>query len=281
MSRRPSLLIAAVALAAFIGACSSDAPVATRSGLPARIAAAGDSMTRAFNVGSCCVYSDAPEYSWATGDNAAVDSHYRRLRELNPSVREFNFARTGAKIADLDRQLRGAAAQKVDYLTILIGANDLLAVLGRAEDGCKPNPTAMTSVPTFKTRFRTALARFVAARPKASILVASIPNVPRLWGLFSKDQAILDVWSDRGSCQAALADARTDVAIRAASTRLRAYNDALAQVCKGFATCRWDGGATYRFPFRKADFSAVDYFHPNATGQRRIAAITWRAGFWG
>lgn len=277
---RRAILVLGVALCALASACSSDDPVATRTGLPARIAAAGDSMTRAFNVGSCCVFSDAPEYSWATGDNAAVDSHYRRLREMAPAVRPFNFARTGAKVADLDRQLRGAAAQKADYLTILIGANDLLAVLGRTEEGCRPNPAAMTSVSTFRSRFRAALSRFVVARPKASILVASIPNVPRLWSLFADDQQILDVWRKRGSCQATLADARTDVALRAASARVRAYNDALAQVCKAYATCRWDGGATYKYPFAKTDFSPVDYFHPNATGQRRIAEITWRAGYW-
>ena len=280
MMRMRAVLIAAIALGVFAGACSSNAPVAARRGLPARIAAAGDSMTRAFNVGSCCVFSDAPEFSWATGDNAKVDSHYRRLREMNPAVREFNFARTGAKIADLDRQLRAAAAQKADYLTIMIGANDILAVLGRAENGCKPEPAAMTSVSTFRTRFKTALTRFAAARPKASILVASIPNVPRLWTIFSKDQKILDVWSARGSCEASLTGSSKDVAIRAAGTRLRAYNAALAQVCKSVATCRWDGGATYAFPFTKADFSTVDYFHPNATGQRRIAEITWRAGYW-
>lgn len=277
---RRALVLLAVALSAFAGACSSDAPVATRRGLPARIGAAGDSMTRAFNVGSCCVFSDAPEYSWATGDNATVDSHYRRLHRMNASIREFNFARTGARIADLDRQLRAAAAQKVDYLTIMIGANDLLAVLGRTEEGCKPDPAAMTSVATFRTRFTRALSHFAAARPKASILVASIPNVPRLWSIFRNDQEILDVWSERGSCQASLTGSRTDVALRMASTRLRAYNAALAKVCKGVATCRWDGGATYAIPFTKADFSAVDYFHPNATGQRRIAEITWRAGYW-
>ena len=90
----------------------------------------------------------------------------------------------------------------------------------------------------------------------------------------------MDVWNSRSSCEVLLGDHRADAAIRLAASRLIAYNDAMAEVCGSFARCRWDGGAVYRYPFAKADFSAVDYFHPNPRGQGRIAAITWRAGFW-
>jgi lysophospholipase L1-like esterase len=261
-------------------ACSNPTPSATRDGVPTAIAAAGDSMTRAYNVGSCCADSDAPEYSWATGDNARVQSHYLRLLEMNPKIRELNYARTGAKIADLGRQLRGAAAQRADYVTIMIGANDLLAVLGRRENGCVPNSGAMTSVASFRSRFKRALETFTEARPDASIFVASIPNIPRIWKLFIKDQEVIDVWNRRGTCEVALHDRRADAAMRVVTARLRAYNGALATVCRSIERCRWDGGAVYKYAFGKSDFSAVDYFHPSATGQRRIAEITWRAGFW-
>ncbi len=274
-------IVAAAALLSLLGAaCSEPAPNATRDDLPSVIAAVGDSLTRAFNVGSCCANSDAPEYSWATGDNPRVDSHYGRLLRMNPKIRELNFARSGAKIADLGRQLRGAAAQHPDYVTIMIGGNDLLAVLGRTENGCVPDPAAMTSVASFRSRFRRALGSFAEARPDASIFVASIPDIPRMWRILSKDRAVVKVWNRVGSCQVGLQDPRATAALGVVTARLRAYNDVLATVCRSIERCRWDGGAIYNYAFGKGDFSAVDYFHPSAEGQRRIAEITWRAGYW-
>jgi lysophospholipase L1-like esterase len=277
---RRLILAASAALAVALGACSSDAPKAVRGDVPKAMAAVGDSMTRGFNVGSCCVFSDAPEYSWASGDNPAVGSHYQRLRRLNPDLRAFNFAKSGAKMDDLERQVRAAGDQPVGYLTVMIGANDVLLVLRKTEQGCVARPDAMTPVATFRAQFEGALRAFTAARPQASILVASIPDVPRLWLLFRQDPTVLSVWDRLGSCEQLLRDRRTDVAIRAASDRLKAYNATLAEVCATFARCRWDGGVVYRYPFTKGDFSEVDYFHPNRAGQRRIAQLTWRASSW-
>jgi hypothetical protein len=54
----------------------------------------------------------------------------------------------------------------------------------------------------------------------------------------------------------------------------------LAGVCKSYGGCRWDGGAAFQFRFTASTISTVDYFHPNVAGQKAIAAITWRHGFW-
>ena len=280
MTRTRRLILVAGALAVALGACSSDAPKSVRSDVPKAMAAVGDSITRGFNVGSCCVFSDAPEYSWASGDNPAVGSHYQRLRRLNPDLRAFNFAKSGAKMDDLERQARAAGDQPVGYLTVMMGANDVLLVLSKTERGCVARPEAMTPVATFRSQFERALRAFATARPQASILVASIPDVPRLWLLFRQDPTVLSVWDRLGSCQQLLRDRRTHAVIGAVSGRLKAYNEALADVCGTFERCRWDGGAIYRYPFTKSDFSEVDYFHPNRAGQRRIAQLTWRASSW-
>src|SRR5436309_3886025 len=123
MMSQSRIVAACLVLSALAGACSNAAPRAARKGLPAAMAAAGDSMTRAFNIGPCCVWADDPEFSWSTGDNRRVDSHYQRLLAMDPRIREFNVAKTGAKVVDLNRQLRLAASYGVDYLTIMIGAN--------------------------------------------------------------------------------------------------------------------------------------------------------------
>lgn len=272
--------IAAVLLAAAAAACGGgDDPA--RSGLPSVMAAAGDSITRAFNAEACCAWSDAPEFSWATGDDPGVDSHYARLLEMNPSLRVYNVARSGAKMRDLERQLRAAASYGADYLTVLMGANDLLGIISRSKTGCAIDPSGMTPVPEFRTQFRRALDAFTRERPEASILVASIPNVTRLWSLFSGDPRVVKVWNRNGACHALVGDQdRNGAGIRTAGRRLAAYNNALDSVCATFERCRFDGGAISRFPFAVSDFSAIDYFHPNAVGQRRLADLLWRASFW-
>ena len=273
-------MLVIVVLAVAGSACSANRG-ATRSDLPASIAAAGDSLTRAFNVGECCAWSDAPAYSWATGDEPAVLSQYQRLKKLQPSIREFNVAKTGAKMADLARQLRLAASYNVDYLTVFMGANDLLAMKKRSGETCTVDPSLMTSVENFRGEFRDALRAFTALRPKAKIFVASIIDIPKAARMLSTSSVAVGVWRKAGGCAGLESSPKTEGAFEAAAARLVAYNAALASTCKAFAQCRWDGGAIYRFAFTKADFSPVDYFHPSTQGQRHLAEVTWRAGYWG
>ena len=58
------------------------------------------------------------------------------------------------------------------------------------------------------------------------------------------------------------------------------YNQALADVCATHATCKYDGGAVFGYPFKLSHLSTWDYFHPNTSGQAVLADVTWRAGFW-
>lgn len=279
-------VLRAVALCAAIPLIAVSCSVArgpkprTATTLPRAMASAGDSLTRAFDVGPCCVSSDAPQYSWATGDNAAVNSHYRRLLKLNPQVRAFNYAKTGAKMADLERQVRGAASQRADYLTILIGANDVLPILKRDQNQCVARPAAMTSVATFRSEFEQALQTFAKLRPGARIFVSSVPDIRRLWVVLSRSAAARTALRTFGLCTASLKSETLARASRATSARVTAYNGVLASVCSAIARCRWDGGATYRYRFGLNDLSVVDYFHLSPKGQRHLAQLTWRASWW-
>ncbi|MGX9898772.1 SGNH/GDSL hydrolase family protein [Arthrobacter sp. SA17] len=98
-----------------------------QASFPRSMAALGDSITRAHSV--CCHPGDQPELSWSTGSNAAqgIQSHYRRLLEVQPGLSRNNNAVSGSTAADLPAQAAAAASQGADYVTILIGANDLCA----------------------------------------------------------------------------------------------------------------------------------------------------------
>jgi len=269
--RAAVLLCSSGLLIVALGGCS-DRPVAgVRRGIPAQMAAAGDSITRAFDVGVCCILSDSPDRSWATGDS--IDSHYTRLRRMAGStvVREYNVARSGARMDELERQLRAAAAFPVDYVTVMMGANDL----------CTSSAATMTSPADFEARFSRALTALTSLRPQARVFVTSIPNVNQLWSLLHGDARAQKAWDRYHICPSVLASSRTVAERGAVAARERQFNAILARVCGKFRACRYDGGATFGFRFTPADVSPVDYYHPSERGQRSLAALTWRASYWG
>src|ERR687888_605618 len=94
--------------------------------LPSSIAGIGDSITRAFDV--CCWYGDHPAQSWSTGGGLfdGISSHYERILGSNTAIlgRNYNDARTGARMRDAPGQAQTAVSQRAQYVTILMGAND-------------------------------------------------------------------------------------------------------------------------------------------------------------
>lgn len=245
-------------------------PANAMSPNPRVMAATGDSITRAYNVGWCCAFQDNPVYSWSTG--TAVNSHYRRLLALAPQLkgRAYNDARSGAMMNDLARQLGLAASQRADYVTVLMGANDI----------CTSSISTMTSTATFEAQFRNALGSFVAARPKARVFVSSIPDIFRLWEILHTNPLAVGVWQAFGICQSMLNVTNTSEQRQVVANQQRADNDALARVCAEFSQCRWDGYAVYNTSFATSNISTVDYFHPSISGEEVLASVTWTAGYW-
>ena len=238
------------------------APARPWNARPASVAALGDSITRGFDA--CKPLLDCPEVSWATGSRASVDS---LAHQLAPGARSWNLAATGARVADLERQARAAAVHKPAMVTILIGAND----------ACTSRTGTMTSVADFRTRFSAALRYLHKTLPATQILVASIPDLHRLWEVGRGNPLGERVWQ-LGLCPTMLSapDSVTAAAkARRAQVRERvvAYNRVLGQVCATYARCRYDGGAVFRYRFSADALSTWDFFHPNPKGQRALAAV--------
>jgi lysophospholipase L1-like esterase len=244
-------------------------------GYPNSIASTGDSITRAFNT---CTFPfiDCPQNSWSTGSSSTVNSHYRRILAANPAIfgRSFNDARTGARMNALNGQVTTAVSQRVEYVTILMGANDV----------CTSSVSTMTPTATLEAQLRTSLQTLSAALPNARIYVVSIPNVYHLWEILHTNLSAVITWSLGGICQSLLANpmsmAPADVARRQqVYQRTVDDNAALARVCAQFVHCRFDGNAAFNLQFVRSDVSTRDYFHPSVAGQTKAAAITWAAGF--
>jgi lysophospholipase L1-like esterase len=239
------------------------------------MAALGDSITVAY--GSCLVPASCTRNSWATGEGTRVSSHYRRILAANPAIRgrAHNYAVSKAQVADLAAQARSAVSAKVDYVVILIGANDL----------CHGTITQMTSVSDFRTRFDEALRILVSGLPKARILVSSLPNIYQLWSSGRSNRIAVKTWASYGICPALLdkpastaaADQKRRDTFR---ERLIAYNTQIAISCGTYrGHCRDDGGKAYRADFSLKMINATDFFHPNSAGQNALAKANYPGGF--
>ena len=244
---------------------------AAAASVPSSMAAIGDSITRGFDA--CGWFSDCPSRSWSTGSDTGVNSHYLRIRALNPAIagHVFNDARSGADSAELLGQVNQAVGQHAGYVTILMGAND----------ACGSSEADMTAVTTFRSRVDTALGALRTGLPNAQVLILSVPDLKRLWAIGRGDFAATSRWSTFAICPSMLANATsTSAANEARRNRVRdrviAYNAELAAACTAYGPrCRFDNNALFNYQFVLSQISAWDYFHPNTTGQRVLASISW------
>ena len=242
--------------------------------LPTRMAAIGDSITRATDV--CCWYGDHPAQSWSTGGGSfdGIRSHYERIRALQPAIsgRNHNDSRAGAKMRDAPGQAQLAVGQGARYVTILMGANDV----------CTSSIETMTSVADFRAQFTTTMNVLATGLPAGShVFVSSIPDVYQLWALFHNDAAAQLVWAVAGICQSMLSPFNTEQDRQTVRAREQAFNQVLGEVCGLYAMCRFDGLAVFNYAFTAGQVSRLDYFHPSLSGQAALASITWSSSWWG
>jgi len=236
---------------------------------PQSVAAVGDSITRGFDA--CSVLSDCPEVSWATGSDTKVKSlAVRLLGRSGAAERSWNYAVTGARMADLPGQMAQAATRKPELVTVMAGAND----------ACRSSASSMTSVADFRTEFQEALETLRSALPKTQVYVSSVPDLKRLWSEGRGNPLGKQVWK-LGICPSMLADADAldSVATLRRTTvqdRVEAYNKVLKDVCSRDERCRFDGGAVFDYRFGTDQLSHWDWFHPSKNGQARLAEIAYR-----
>lgn len=264
----PALVLASIGLLASPAVADPGPP-------PSSMASMGDSITRGFNA--CGFYIDCPSRSFSTGSTTSINSHYVRIRAVNPAIngRNANVAESGARADDMPGQANAAVASGAQYVTMLIGAND----------ACTSSEASMTAIGTFRGHIDSALATLKAGLPNARVLVISIPDIRRLWEVGRNNSTARFFWSLGSICQSMLANplsnAQADVDRRArVRQRVIDFNTQLAAACAAYGSnCLFDNNVVFNFPFVLSQVSGWDYFHPNASGQTALASATYAAGF--
>lgn len=269
--RRRHLTLATLVLTLGLGLGAVTPTAHAAPPLPTVMASSGDSITRGFDANLLCLLRDCTQYSWSTG--TSVRSHAQFVKSLSgKTVTTYNWARTGAKMRDLAGQFAslGTLKTKPQYLTILMGANDV----------CTSSVGTMTSAADFRVQFQAALDRIRTSSSRTLIFVSSIPNVYQLWDVLKGNSQAQSAWRSYGICQSMLSTANTEEVRQQVLTHLQSLNAILAELCGATTNCRYDGGATYRTAFVAADISTIDYFHPSTAGQTKLASVTWQASYW-
>ncbi|MBW3620450.1 MAG: SGNH/GDSL hydrolase family protein [Actinobacteria bacterium] len=262
--RAAPLLATALVVGTACSGSGSEGP-APLPAWPATIAGIGDSITTAAVPDREHLSADNPELSWVTG-GAEVDGHRARVAAHDVAVTAADVAVAGARIADAPAQAERAVAAGADYVTFLLGANDV----------CASDPP---SPEVFGAGVRDALGRLESGLSDAHVLVVSIPDVVHLREVFAGDVRATATWQRTGACPAVLAGQPTEDVLVAVRARQAAYDAELRAACAEHPRCVDDGGAVAAHRFGADEVSDVDYFHPSVAGQRRLAALTWDAMF--
>ena len=107
------------------------------------------------------------------------------------------------------------------------------------------------------------------------MLVASVPDLYRLWQVAHTNKVAQLVWSagfcrtmlDRPTSTSAADAARRHAGAHPGHQPTTASSPAPARRTR---SCRFDDNAVFNYPFAISDLSPFDYFHPNAAGQQTL-----------
>jgi len=104
----------------------------------------------------------------------------------------------------------------------------------------------------------------------------------RVWELGHTNDFAVGVWKS-GICPNLLANptstSAADTARRQAfADRIAAYNGQLRDACRQYGSrCKFDDISGFAFDLTM--LSAIDFFHPNASGQNALADLTYPGSF--
>lgn len=228
----------------------------------------GDSITSAFNTRWVGGVGNR-RYNWSTGVSQRVASHLNRLDNTKSSLRIGfkNVAVTGAKSAGLKDQLEKVREYRIDYLTILIGANDVCSWSEDHEDERQK----------FKENISIIIEKVIEKNNKVKILLSSIPD---MYNLYEKGKNRCQFkWNIFKLCPRLLHSKRSEEERRRFYSRLVDANNTLEELSIEYASHVKFVSDVFDFRFSIEHVSPIDCFHPSIKGQGALADMTWNRGW--
>lgn len=237
------------------------------------MAAIGDSITTGFNAKNPL---DNKSLSWSTGYSTTerVQSHYRRAQNVfEGEVYQLNLAKAGARSDAIEAQMENVVkklkGRELDYLTVMIGANDVCS--WPADHGER--------LDQFSTRVRNTLDQALAQNPNVKITLVPVPDMLLLYELGAETKTCKARWKILNICAPLLQNNNADE--RAAfGQRVLDLNDSLSSIASEYPHAVHYAADVATFAFEKEDISGYDCFHPSWRGQDKIAEKSWTGGWY-
>lgn len=231
---------------------------------PYVMGALGDSISAGFNSYRL---GDNRSLSWSTGTAAEphVESHAKKMAALlGRPIETHNEAFAGATSHDLSRETTRLLRYKPDYVTVLIGANDL----------CNWDGNYDKELAGFTERLETAVDRLVAANSDIRIVMSSLPNIMSVYQL-GVANGCSSLWNAVGVCKALFSSARTPAERTEFSQRFFKLNEIIKEVAGHYPANAVYKPEVVNYQFPREFLSAIDCFHPSILGHGKIAELTF------
>jgi lysophospholipase L1-like esterase len=257
-----------ITAAAIISAISGTA-LAQSSTQKLTMIALGDSITTGFNAGGPL---DQKKNSWAGGDNPnrLVTSHYQRLMDkFGGNVQSINLARAGAVTHELLDQIANIPAGTIpDYVTIMIGANDLCA-----------NPADWNAAVTaIHADLKTVITKLIQLNESVKVLISSVPDMVRLREV-GRANNCQPKWNRWNICSALLGAERSEGEVQEFGNRYASVHDYYAALADEFPANVKYNHNTREFDFEPKHLATLDCFHPSVEGQKELSRLNWENGW--
>ncbi len=236
---------------------------------PFIMGALGDSITTAVNANG---WGAIIEESWATGKSPSqqVKSHWQRLGTvLARPIEPHNVAQGGATAASLDGQLNQLLTVTPDYVTVLMGANDV----------CSWNDGYDEKIATYLQRMRKAVERMIAANHEVKIYLSPIPNLFKVWQV-GNQHGCQWFWDLTNICAGMFHSQRTPAQRDDFVALIYQTNAGLESLAAEYPLNIKFDASLVDLPIAWAHISSYDCFHPSLAGQNMLAEKTWQTGWY-
>jgi len=222
----------------------------------------GDSISVAANSSNP---GNNSQYSWAGGMDSRqrVVSHALRIKALiSRPLTVVNQAVSGSETKHLASQVEKLLPKKPDYVTLLIGANDLC----RASDPWTPSESV--------AHVRSAIDKLIGANVGVKIFLAAVPNMLHLREIGAQN-GCQGIWNLTNLCSPLLSSRRTEADRIEFARKLDSLNLEMEAMASSYPdNVRFDS-TTAVYEFSWANISKLDCFHPSIDGQNKLAEMTF------
>ena len=228
----------------------------------------GDSITAGFNTRWPGDFNNG-RYNWSTGGSDKVESHYSHIKKIiAKEVKAVNVSKSRATSHELALQWRNIETPTIDYMTLLIGANDI----------CDWHDDYAYDQAKFRGNVRYIIDKVIGVNSEVRIVLPSIPNMYHLYEQ-GKDKCS-GRWDYFEICPNLLSSKRSDDERLAFRDRLLAANATLEELASHYQDNVKFVREVFEYKFSMQHVSRLDCFHPSILGQNELARLTWENGWY-